>query len=356
MTRLAAGIVLLLGLSTVSIPDAEAARDGRIVFSVRLGNNPLGLAAMQPNGDGRRGITDENDFAPEFSPDGRKIAFARAMSDGVYLYVGGPRGQDARPLVRIRPRGRDACGGVFDWGPDSERLAVVVQAEDTSDDCDLYVVDLAGGVRGLLTGPDNVWDPAWSPDGRDIAFQQQMPDEAADIYTIPAEGGETVRLTDDPNSDIDPSWSPDSSKIAFDTDRDDCCGTGSGATNFEIYVMNRDGTEQTRLTHNEINDYEPTWSPYGEWIAYWTSAICDSGCGSHRDIWKIRPDGTDATNLTRSARAHESSPAWSPSGRWIAFVKKWKGSVDLAKVHSSGSRTVRLTRTRRIDEVHPTWR
>jgi Tol biopolymer transport system component len=328
------------------------------VFSVRKGANPLGLALMRPNGDERRGVTDDNDFAPAFSPDGEKLAFVRAQSDGVFLYISGARGQAARPLLQLRPRDSASCGASFAWSPDSLQLAVALREEAASPDCDLAVVDLAGSVRSLDLGEEDVSHPSWSPDGNVIAYARGVVDEDHDIYSVPAEGGDPVRLTDDPSEDIDPAWSPDGAWIAFNTDRDDTGGTEFGASNFEIYLMDPAGEQETRITVNDINDHGPVWSPYGEWIAYSTSALCDGpDCGQYADIWKVRSDGTDATRLTTTRRDSEFGPAWSPSGHWIAYVRRWRpGRFDLAKVHASGRRMVRLTRTAGIEEFEPSWR
>ena len=98
--------------------------------------------------------------------------------------------------------------------------------------------------------------PAWSPDGTKIAFTSDR-DGIPKIYVMNADGTNQTRITDNPASDEAPAWSPDGSKIAFTSDRDG---------NPEIYVMNADGTDQTRLTgfaHIDFgdDDDEPTVKP-----------------------------------------------------------------------------------------------
>jgi TolB protein len=89
--------------------------------------------------------------------------------------------------------------------------------------------------------------PVWSPDGTRIAYTKN-----GDIFVINADGSGQTKLTDHPAGDWDPRWSPDGSKIVFTTDRDG---------NREIYVMNPDGSNQTNLTNSAENEEHPSWAP-----------------------------------------------------------------------------------------------
>jgi hypothetical protein len=109
-----------------------------------------------------------------------------------------------------------------------------------------------------------------------------------------------VNLSSNTSSDSDPAWSPDGSKIAFESNRDD-------ASTSEVYVMNANGSSQTRLTNNAVADYEPVWSPDGAKIAF-TSRQAPAGTD---EVYVMNADGSAQVDLTNSAGA-DFSPDWQP--------------------------------------------
>src|SRR5687767_4885353 len=116
------------------------------------------------------------------------------------------------------------------------------------------------------------------------------------------------RLTDSPSLDEYPTWSPDGEQIAFMSHRDG---------NWEIYVMNADGSDSRRLTDNPQGDNSPAWSPDGSWIAYSSDLIVAREVNS--EIYVVKPDGSDATALTDNPGGDEF-PTWSPDGQQLVFV------------------------------------
>ena len=164
----------------------------------------------------------------------------------------------------------------------------------------------AGGSGQIRLTDNSAGDaePSWSPDGRRIAFQSNR-DENAEIYVMNADGSRQTRLTNEAANDRFPSWSPDGQRIAFYSYRDE---------NWEIYVMNADGSGQTRLTDNPARDIRPSWSPDGRHIAF--SSDRDDPDPDDNDrimsIYVMNVDGSDETRLTdNSATDHASD--WSPN-------------------------------------------
>jgi Tol biopolymer transport system component len=146
-----------------------------------------------------------------------------------------------------------------------------------------------------------------------------------EIYVMNADGTGQGRLTDNAADDYNPAWSPDGTKIAFASNRDG---------NFEIYVMHADGSGQTRITNNPGSDVEPAWSPDGSKIAFASDRTGNSA------IYVMNPDGTAQTRLAGDG-AYDFSPAWSPDGSRIAFMS----GPDIFVMNRDGSATVRLTTT-----------
>ena len=137
-------------------------------------------------------------------------------------------------------------------------LFVSTRASDRSGriNSEVYVMNPDGtGLRNLTNHPSRDTAPAWSPDGKKIAFQRLAKNTGDnwEICVMNADGSDLKELTNSPSYDVLSSWSPDSKKIAFSSRREG---------NWEIYIMNPDGTELRALTKDPATDRYPRWSPY----------------------------------------------------------------------------------------------
>jgi Tol biopolymer transport system component len=175
----------------------------------------------------------------------------------------------------------------------------------TSDD-DIYVANADGtGALPLTSEPGPDLDPAWAPDGSRIVYRDSRRgfNENDEIYVANADGTGATNLTNDPANDWGPDWSPDGRTIVFNSDRD---GLPMGG-----YLMSPDGSDVRRIPTDVWVEY-PAWSPDGERIAFMSAK------GNEYDVWVVDIDGSDLVQLTDSP-GQDGWPAWSPDGERIAF-------------------------------------
>ncbi len=165
----------------------------------------------------------------------------------------------------------------------------------------VYVSSADGSTPHKLTDlPKAASDPAFSPDGKQIAFQS---DEKA--YLINADGaGLHQLLTDFPLKSLAPSWSPDGKQIIFGAE-----------TN--LYIVNADGSNPVKIGAEGTGLTRASWSPDGKRIAY------QAETGNHkRQVFVINADGSNARQLTTTEMGDYClRPRWSPDGKQIAFTK-----------------------------------
>ncbi|MEO8354412.1 MAG: protein kinase [Chloroflexota bacterium] len=184
----------------------------------------------------------------------------------------------------------------------------------------IYLINLDGTNLVQLTENENgACQPSWSPDGSQLVFispcrrggdflENVYPDSS--LYVMNADGTATRQLMNVPGADFEPAWSPDGKRIAFTSIRDG---------NKHIYVIAMDSLAVTRLTALDVNiqNSQPAWSPDGKQIAYLVKRV-----GTYQ-VWAMSDLGQDNVQLVRSGQSlWDFAPAWSRDGRIILFSQR----------------------------------
>jgi Tol biopolymer transport system component len=192
-----------------------------------------------------------------------------------------------------------------------------------------------------------------------IAFESDRHRGDTDIWTMRPNGSRLVNLTAGSGaSDERANWRADGRKIVFMSDRETPSNPtppGLEGPDFEIFVMNADGSNPTQITFNELDDEDPAWSPSGSRIVFVRDFIPTRGEVDY-DILTMQADGTGETNLTNSPGVLDHEPNWSPNGRKIAFARApdSDSNNDIYKMSPDGSNVQRLT-INALDNEFPNW-
>lgn len=181
--------------------------------------------------------------------------------------------------------------------------------------------------------------PAWSPDGKKIAFISNR-DGAGEVYVMDASGANVIRLTHTPAIEYTAAWSPDGSKLIFDSERDG---------NRELYVMNADGSNQSRLTFNPSSDAGlVSFSPDGRQFVFARSPSNERSANYNYDIFIMNADGGGEKQLTRDTK-FDAEPRWSPDGKTIQFISDRDGDFEIYTINSDGTGEANLSQNSSAD-------
>lgn len=297
----AVGLVFVLaygcaGQSAVDHGGDLVSEEGQIAFTRLTNWTATDLEAdiytINVDGTRERRLTDTPglDGFASWSPDGKRLAFVsdRASGGNWEIYLMDSDGTHQRRLTNT-PERDEAFSA---WSPDGEKLAYVTGP--FGDDPSIWVMDADGsGQKKRLV--DGTW-PSWSPDGERIVYTTGKWNDPR-LSVMNADGSGQREL---PGMASEAAWSPDGKRLAY-------VSGDMGVGEEDIYVMNTDGTERTRLTKIPGNDHwPPTWSPDGTRIAFTSDGTKDDA-----EIYVMNSDGSGLTKLTDNP-AQDGFPVWRP--------------------------------------------
>jgi len=292
---------------------------GRIAFISNRDGNDLEIYAVNSDGTGLTNLTNNKgaDDSPAWSPDGTKLAFRSYRDSNSEIYV---MNADGTGQTRLTTDPADDEQPV--WSPNGSRIAFVSRRSGGSE---IWVMNADGSGQTKLTwwpsgGPTA---PSWSPDGSKIAFESWSDIYVADAVAAGQPVPVATNLTNSasPISEIEPAWSPDGAKIAFR-----CCDDD----NWEIYVMNADGTSPTNISNSPGWDTDQAWAPDGIQIAF------SSDRDGNAEIYVVKPDGTSLTRVTSTSGDHEYDASWAPGSSRVAVECTISTNVEVCVVDSNG--------------------
>jgi TolB protein len=253
---------------------------------------------------------------PTWSPDGKRLAFARHEAGGTHIWQYVMDAGRPESAHRVTSRPVPDYDGVFTRDGKSLLLVAVAQS-GTQGNLDVAIVPTDGGEPKTLVGDVDgklahaEW-PSPSPDGKRFAFTSTH-EGNQEVYTAAIDGTSLVRLTQSPGHDAHPCWTPDGRSVVFATDR---------WGGLELAVVRDDGTGLRRLTQSPGLDDYPAVSPDGQRIAF------VSNRDGNFEVYLARADGSNPVNLSAHP-GRDTMPTWTPDGRGVTYVSARDGGSDL---------------------------
>lgn len=264
---------------------------------------------VQADGSGMTRLTDNEvvDTSPDWSPDGRQIVFRSRRDGSADLFIMDADGTNARNLIK------DPVDSIFDdfyprWNPARDLIAMYTDRfYEPSVGCAWHRVAYmprGGGKDSIVVLDAHMTEQetlAWSPDGSTIVYSSRCDfasEQAVELFSWNIDTDEITQLTDNGYSNSDPAFSLDGRFLAYQSVRN-----AGGA---DIFVRNLETGEERNVTNHPGKDSHPTWSPDGRFLAYVTNR------DGNDEIYVLDLETGETWNVSNHPAA-DFEPAWSPA-------------------------------------------
>lgn len=325
-----------------------ASHDGsRIAFAwyADSGNEDIFVQNLNSHTPIRLTTGPARDFSPSWSPDGQAVAFLRTEFDRTSYFVVPATGGAERKLGEFVANPAAFCRQL-DWSKTNNQIAVVEWKPRDAGGPELMIVSADDGKtlrRIPVEQGDFVCAPAFSPDGRFLAFLSGPDFRAADVHVIPAAGGLARRITNDARMIQGLAWAPDGSSIVYSLRR-------SGP--FGLWRVPIGGSSASPLLETGNDIVDPYWASAGAGLIF-VRDLWDT------NLWRAPVRDTSGKSslpvkVVASTR-EESSVDVSPDGSRIAFASARTGGFELWVSDVDGGRAQQLTDFRGLETGYPRW-
>jgi dipeptidyl aminopeptidase/acylaminoacyl peptidase len=324
--------------SLKTVGDPQISPDGRwVAYTVRWLNpkedssdTDLYMIPVEGGTALRLTASPKAETRPRFSPDGRYLAFLSGR-DGKknQVWLLDRRGGEAVKLTSYK-----ADVSELAWSPDGKRLALVVGDVDPDDEDEEKA---EGDKEGAAKTPKPIVINRlqFKRDG-----EGYLRDLHQHLYVFDVASKASTQITSGPYDDGDPAWSPDGRVLAFTSNR---TAEPDSNDNSDVFVVEAKAGQKPRaVTTAPSTDHEPVFSPDGKWIAYLAG-------GDPKDFWYdtnsvavVPTAGGEPRLLTRALDRNVETPRFSPDGKFIYFVLEDGGNEHLARVPAGGGAVERV--------------